>query len=158
MDNQEDWFRQQNKYKYHEVMCIMSKKDCTTAKAIHQRLKGSGKWIDLKMFVKTNKQFNPNGLFELFSSFRSQSADEVRDCLMGWIYDNFNKVKSWLQMALEHKTLNINHCIEHMRKSTSHGDDVALFLFCRMYDKHAYVHTAEYGWSTLPYKITMPVS
>ena len=103
MDQQEDWFGQQNKHKYLEFMCIMSKKDCTTAKAIHQRRKGSGKWIDLKKFIKTNKQFNPNGLFELFGNYSSQSADEVRDCLMGWIYDNFIKVKASLCMALEYK-------------------------------------------------------
>ena len=108
MDEQEDYFRQQNKYKYLKLICIISKKDCTTAKAIHQRLKGSGKWIDLKRFIKTNKQFNPNGLFELFSSYSNQSTDDIRDCLMGWIYDNFNNVKSWLRMALEHKKLNIN--------------------------------------------------
>ena len=45
-----------------------------------------------------------------------------------------------------------------MRKSTSHGDDIALYLLCRMYDKHAYVHMAQYGWSTLSYKISTTVS
>ena len=36
-----------------------------------------------------------------------------------------------------------------------HGDDIALYLLCRMYNKHVYVHTAKYGWSTLPFKIDM---
>ena len=40
-----------------------------------------------------------------------------------------------------------------MRNPLTHGDDIALYLLCRMYDKHAYVHTARYGWSTLPLKI-----
>ena len=132
--------------------------DCTTAKVIHQVLKGTGKWIDLKRFVKTNKQFNPNGLFELFSNYSSQSADEVRDCLMGWIYNNFNKVKAWLHMALEHKKLSISDWIENMRNPASHSDDIALYLVCRMYDKHTYVHTAHYGWSTLLYKINTPIA
>ena len=34
-----------------------------------------------------------------------------------------------------------------------HADDKALYLLCRMYNKHVYVHTARYGWSTLPFKI-----
>ena len=28
-----------------------------------------------------------------------------------------------------------------------------MYLLCRMYDKHAYVHTSRYGWSTLPLKV-----
>ena len=43
--------------------------------------------------------------------------------------------------------------MENMRNHQTHGDDIALYLLCRMYDKHAYVHTAHYGWSTLPLKI-----
>ena len=43
-----------------------------------------------------------------------------------------------------------------MRLNTMHGDDIALYLLCRMYNKHAYVHTAKYGWSTLPFKIDTP--
>ena len=43
-----------------------------------------------------------------------------------------------------------------MRLNTTHGDDIALYLLCRMYNKHAYVHTAKYGWSTLPFKIDTP--
>ena len=39
-----------------------------------------------------------------------------------------------------------------MRLNTTHGDDMALYLLCRMYNKHAYVHTDRYGWSTLPFK------
>ena len=40
-----------------------------------------------------------------------------------------------------------------MRDTLTHGDDMTLYLLCRMYDKHVYVHTACYGWSTLPMKV-----
>ena len=40
-----------------------------------------------------------------------------------------------------------------MKLNMMHGDDIALYLLCCMYNKHAYVHTAKYGWSTLPFKI-----
>ena len=96
----ENWFNQTNKYPYLELMCIMMDKDCTTLKETHHVLKGSGLWVDIKRFVKLNKQFNPSGLFELFGSFSSQTANKVCDCLMGWIYDNYNSMKGWLRMAL----------------------------------------------------------
>ena len=58
-------------------MCLMSKWDIVTEKAIHQKLKGSGKWMDMRRFVKPNIQPNPNSLFELFGSFSSQTADDI---------------------------------------------------------------------------------
>ena len=39
-----------------------------------------------------------------------------------------------------------------MRDPLTHADDIALYLLCRMYDKHVYVHTACYGWCTIPIK------
>ena len=152
----ENWFQQTNKYKYLELMCIMTRKDVTTLKEIHGVLKRTGLWVDVKRFVKSNKQFNPAGLFELFGSFSDQTAEDVHDCLMGWIYDNYNNLKGWLKMAVLHKKIDLNDWIEQMQLNTTYGDDIALYLLCRMYNKHAYVHTAKYGWSTLPFKIDTP--
>ena len=56
-------------------------------------------------------------------------------------------------MAVLHKKIDLNDWIKQMRLNTTHGDDIALYLLCHMYNKHAYVHTAKYGWSTLPFKI-----
>ena len=151
----ENWFEQTNKYKYLELMCIMTCKDVTTLKEIHGVLKGSGLWVDVKRFINSNKHYNPAGLFELFGSFSDQTAEDVRDCLMGWIYDNYNNVKNWLKMAVLHKKMDLNDWIEQMRLNTTHGDDIA-FILCCMYNKHAYVHTTKYGWSTLPFKIDTP--
>ena len=139
----ENWFEQTNKYKYLELMCTMTSKDVTTLK-------------EVKRFVKSNKQFNPARLFKLFESFSDQSADDVRDCFIGWIYNNYNNVKGWLKMAVKHKKIKLNDWIEKMHLNTTHGDDMALYLLCRMYNKHAYVHTARYGWSTLPFKMETP--
>ena len=125
----ENWFEQTNKYKYLELMCIMTCKDVTTLKEIHGVLKGTGLWVDVKRFVKSNKQFNPAGLFELFGSFSDQTAEDVHDCLMGWIYDNYNNVKNWLKMAVLHKKIDLNDWIEQMRLNMTHSDDIALYLF-----------------------------
>ena len=92
----------------------MTSKDVTTVKEVHGMLKGAGLWVDVKRFVKSNKQFNPAGLFKLFGSYSDQSADEVRDCFIGWIYDNYNSVKGWLRMAVKHKNIELNDWIEKM--------------------------------------------
>ena len=149
----ENWVEQRNKYTYLDQIMIMNVNDVTSVKVIQGKLKGAGKWVDVRRFVKKHKHFNPSGLFELFGVYSVQSADEVRDCLMGWILDNYRSIQSWLRMALEHQNLTLDIWMENMRNPLSHGDDIALYLLCRMYDKHAYVHTAHYGWSTLPLKI-----
>ena len=149
----ENWFAQRNKYTYLHLMMIMNDNKVTSVKAIQDKLKGACKWVDVRRFVKKHKHFNPSGLFELFGAYSVQSADEVRDCLMGWILDNYRSAQSWPRMALEHKNLTLDVWMENMRNPLTHGDDIALYLLCRMYNKHAYVHTARYGWSTLPLKV-----
>ena len=134
-------------------MMIMTDKDVTNVNAIHDKFKCAGKWVDVRRFVKKHKHFNLSGLYELFGTYSDQSADDVRDCLMGWILDNYRNTQSWLRMALEHKKLTLDVWMENMRNPLTHGDDIALYLLCRIYDKHAYVHTACYGWSTLPLKV-----
>ena len=61
-----------------------------------------------------------------------------------------------IQMAVLHKKIELNDWIEQMQLNTTHRDDIALYLLCHMYNKHAYVDMAKYGWSTLPFKIDTP--
>ena len=151
-DSEETWFKQRNKYPYLNLMLIMSAADCTTIKDIHNKLKKAGKWVDVRKFIKKHKHYNPSGLFEVFGEFSDQNADDVRDCLMGWILDNYHNVQSWFRMALVHKKLTLDVWMENMRDPLTNADDIALYLLCRMYDKHVYVNTARFGWCTIPTK------
>ena len=77
---------------------------------------------------------------------------------MGWILDNYRNVQSWLRMALMYKKLTLDIWMENMRDPMTHTDDIALYLLCRMYDKHVYVHTARFGWCTIPTKFDTKLS
>ena len=55
-------------------------------------------------------------------------------------------------MVMQHKNLEFDKWLENMQKSTTQGDDIALYVLCRMFNKHAFVHNAMYGWSTMPYR------
>ena len=139
-------------------MLIMSAADCTTIKDVHNKLKKAGKWVDIRKFVKKHKHYNPSGLFEVFGEFSDQNADEVRDYFMGWILNNYCNVEKWLRMALIHKKLTLDIWMENMCDPLTHADDIALYLLCRMYDKHVYVHTACFGWCTIPTKFDTKLS
>ena len=54
-------------------------------------------------------------------------------------------------MAMHHKNINFDSWLENMQKVTTEGDDIALYILARMYNKHVFVHNSMYGWSTLPY-------
>ena len=56
-------------------------------------------------------------------------------------------------MAMQHKNIELDRWIENMQKATTEGDDIALYILARMYNKHVFVHDSRYGWSTLPYQI-----
>ena len=118
-----NWFGQTNKYKYQDLMIALYEKDTIDSKAAHAKLGGTGVWIDSGRFTKGTCLHNPDGLFDLFGEYSGQTADEVRDLMIGWIYDNYRKVKSWTRMAMQHKNIEINRWIEDMQKTTTHGDD-----------------------------------
>ena len=124
----EDWFSQTNKYSYHDLMIALYKKDTIDLKGAHAKLGGTGVWIDTGRFTKGTRLHNPNGLFDLFGEYSRQTADEVRDLMIGWIYDNYRNVKGWTRMAMQHKNIDINKWLEDMQKTTTHGDDIALYL------------------------------
>ena len=104
----------------------MSAADCTTIKDIHDKLKKAGKWVNVRKFIKKHKHYNPSGLFEVFGAFSDQNANDMTDCLMGWILDNYRNVQSWLCMALVHKKLTLDIWMENMWDPLTHMDDIAL--------------------------------
>ena len=149
---EENWFGQTNRYDYQDLMIAMYEKEIIDLKSAHAKLGGTGVWIDTGRFSKGTRLHNPNGLFDLFGEYSGQKAGEVRDLMVGWIYDNFRNVKDWTKMVMQHKNLEFDKWLENMQKSTTHGDDIALYVLCRMFNKHAFVHNALYGWSTMPYR------
>ena len=73
--------------------------------------------------------------------------------MIGWIYDNYRKVKGWTRMVMQHKNIEINKWLEDMQKTTMHGDDIALYILSRMFNKHVFIHNSMYRWSTMPYRM-----
>ena len=151
--DEENWFGQTNKYKYQDLMIAIYEKDVIDIKAAHKKLGGTGVWIDTSRFTKGKRLHNPAGLYHLFGEYSGQGPNEVRDLMIGWIYDNYNNVKSWTRMAMQHKNIELDSWIEKMQKATTEGDDISLYILARMYNKHVFVHDSKYGWSTLPYRV-----
>ena len=149
----ENWFGQTNKYSYQDLMIALYEKDIIDLKTAHDKLGGTGVWIDTGRFSKGTRLHNPNGLFDLFGEYSGQKADEVRDLMVGWIYNNYRKVKDWTRMVMQQKNIEFDKWLVNIQKTTTHGDDIALYILARMFNKHVFVHNSMYGWSTLPYRM-----
>ena len=132
-------------------MIALYEMDTIDLKAVHAKLGGTGVWIDTGRFMKGTRLHNPNGLFDLFSEYSGQTADEVRDLMIGWIYNNYRNVKGWTRMAMQHKNIEMNKWLEDMQKTTMHGDNITLYILSWMFNKHVFVHNSMYGWYTMPY-------
>ena len=100
VEEEENWFGQTNKYKYQDLIIALYEKDIIDLKMVHNKLGGTGVWIDTGRFTKGTRLFNPGGLIDLFGEYSGQNADEVHDLMIGWIYDNYRNVKGWTRMAM----------------------------------------------------------
>ena len=54
---------------------------------------------------------------------------------------------------LRERDITLSRWIENMRKDTTPGDDICLYLLARMYNKHVYVHNKLFYWCTAIHKI-----
>ena len=73
--------------------------------------------------------------------------------LLGWIYDNFRKIETWFSIALKQKGLSLSDWAEGMRNPKQPGDELCLYLLCRMYCKHALIHLKHHWWTTIQHPL-----
>ena len=80
----------------------------------------------------------------MFGDFTNKTAGAVRDKLMGWIYDNYRDVEPWTHLMLSDKKITLPGWIDRMKKDTTPGDNMCLYLLTGMYNKHVYVYNKHF--------------
>ena len=104
--------------------------------------------IQVTRFFNRQHKLKPSGMFELFSKFCDDEPNQIWENLMQYIYDNCKDVESFSKqclltgVSLENWLLRMNH-----RRNL--GDELALFLLCKLFNRHAVVITKNGLWSTL---------
>ena len=109
--------------------------------------------MDIRKFVSKGKRELSDGLFEIFGNYSDEPPHTICDNLLGWIYDNFRKIETWFSIALKQKGVSLSHWAESMRNPKQPGDELCLYLLCRMYCKHALVHLKHHWWSTIQHTL-----
>ena len=87
-------------------------------------------------------------MFELFSKFCDDEPDQIRENLMQYIYDNRKDVESCSRECLL-PGVSLGNWLLRMNHKRNPGDELALFLLCKLFNRHAVVITKTGLWSTL---------
>ena len=73
----EDYFSRPNKYKFNDIIGIISAKKGIGIKAFQKQRLRPGYWVDTRRFLSKTKRELANGLFEVFGDFSNESASTV---------------------------------------------------------------------------------
>ena len=123
-------------------------------KVFHKNILKKERWVDIRKFVSKGKRDLPNSLFEIFGNYSDEPPPPtVRDNLLGWIYDNYQKIKTWFSIALKQKEISLSDWVESMHDPKQPGNELCLYLLCRMYRKHALVHLKHHWWCTIQHTL-----
>ena len=138
---------------YNNIACAITNERAVDMKAFHKNILKKEQWVDIRKFVSKGKRELSDGLFEIFGNYSNEPPHTVRDNLLCWIYDNFRKIETWFSIALKQKGVSLSDWAESMRNPKPPGDELCLYLLCRMYHKHALVCLKHHWWSTIQHTL-----
>ena len=81
--------------------------------------------------------------------YSSETGSEVRDNLIGWTYDNFKDIECATNVAMTQRRIELKEFLQEMQDERTPGDEITLFILCKMYRRHAFVYTKKWWWSSL---------
>ena len=138
---------------YNNVVCAITNERAVDMVTFHKNIMRKEQWVDIRKFVSKGKRELSDGLFEIFGNYSDEPPHTVRDNLCGWIYDNFRQIETWFSIALKQKGISLTDWTENVRNPKQPGDELCLYLLCRMYRKHVLVHLKHYWWCTIQHKL-----
>ena len=100
---------------YNNIACAITNDRAVEMKAFHKNILRKERWVDVQKFVSKGKRELSDGLFEIFGNFSDEPPYKVHDNLLGWIYDNFRKLETWLSIVLKQKDLSLSDWAEGMQ-------------------------------------------
>ena len=104
--------------------------------------------IQLTRFFKQQHKLKPSGMFKHFSKFCNDEPDQIRENLMQYIYYNRKDVESCSKQCLP-PGVSLGNWLLRMNHKRNPGDELALFLLCKLFNRHAVVIMKTGLWSTL---------
>ena len=107
-------------------------------------------------FCNTRGVQKPDGMFELFTRYSGKTVSETREDLVSYVENNKECI---LQVATDYfkeKHMDVGMWCVIMRRACSPGDELALYLLCKLHNRHAVIYNKIKTWSTMDYKSIRP--
>ena len=107
---------------------------------------------------------NPNALFELFGVYSGETGMQVRKLMLKYLgitkkcgAEDSNILKNaWIALHMQNKTA--REWADDMFNRENPGDEIALYVLCKMYRRHCVVITSSKCWTTLEIDVSLPES
>ena len=128
---------------------------------VFQHLKRTlkGKYIfNLELFSNRRGTAKPNGMFELFGRYTNESTDDIRQHMIDYVHTNTVDLKNMTIEYFKTKLGDLMMWTYHMSKPTTPGDELTLFILCKIYYRHAVIHTIKDPWCTINISKTGPIT
>ena len=101
------------------------------------------------VFRSRNGTLKPTGMLELFSKYSGIEAQEIHKDMIKYVRNNRDVLAETLKDALSYKTTSISAWITKMSLKKSVCDEIALFVLCKLYYRHAIIYTNRDFWTTI---------
>ena len=88
-------------------------------------------------------------MFEIFGAYSGKPAGEVQGDMIRYVTDNKSYVSKVAANYFRVKRQHLEMWIVIMRREKNVGDELALFLLCRLYNRHAMIYNSAKAWCTI---------
>ena len=105
--------------------------------------------FNMDRFCNRRGTVKPDGMFELFSRYTSESTKDIRQRMIDYVHANMGDLKSMTIEYFKIKHGDLMMWAYRMCKQTTPGDELALFILCKIYYRHAVIHTIKDPWCTV---------
>ena len=105
--------------------------------------------FDSEIFRARNGTPKPTGMLELFGKYSGDEADTVCKEMIIYAHENKDSLSVTCKESLDYQRMSFNAWIAKHSLKKSICDEIALYVLCRLYSRHAIVYTTNKAWTTL---------
>ena len=102
------------------------------------------------IFRARNGTPKPNGMFDLFGKYSGVDSCEIRKDMVRYAREHYTELSTVCKEAVEYKKFSsFKAWIVKLSLRNTVCDEIALYVLCKQYSRHAIVYTTKGVWTTL---------
>ena len=134
---------------YTQVIPILNFCDVMTPEDFKTVSLSDDYWLDTRNCYLKNNQRDPDAMFRLFGNFSNDDPETVRLNMIEHVNSDKAYYDSVAVIALSFKRMKLDDWLEDIGEPNTFGDEISLYVLCRMYNRHAIIYTRTKSWSTI---------